>query len=289
MLLVVDQKALFTVPLGMLCNAGFLYQWRYWPKRLPEDWSVKTRLSIVTGVSLLVWLVLSGGAFLLNNRIIQSGEGVQIIGVIAFVLIVIVGVVLTYRSVEAPRGTQPVTWAVLLLRGVCGAISITVAVLLGSTSSVMSGIISTFPAIFLTSMVALWLAQGEGVPAGAVAPMMLGSASVPAFAMLFAGLKEPLGILGALILSWLLAVSIVSFPVAVYLRWRERAGQHETMHWHVPLESVEDEAFSMTIDEEELRALDQNSDGPSLFAIGDEERESLARPFPRRDSRSARS
>ena len=38
--------------------------------------------------------------------------------------------------------------------------------------------------IFLTTMVSLWLSQGEAVPSGAVGPMMLGASSVAVYALL---------------------------------------------------------------------------------------------------------
>ena len=41
----------------------------------------------------------------------------------------------------------------------------------------MSGLASVFPAIFLTTMVALWFSQDSSVSIGAAGPMMLGGAS----------------------------------------------------------------------------------------------------------------
>ncbi|MCP4793368.1 MAG: hypothetical protein GY882_08585 [Actinomycetia bacterium] len=39
-----------------------------------------------------------------------------------------------------------------------------------------------FPAIFMTTMVGLWLSQGPDVPLGAAGPMLLGSTSVAVYA-----------------------------------------------------------------------------------------------------------
>lgn len=92
----------------------------------------------------------------------------------------------------------------LFLRGAFAGLSIGIAVLLSTTSSEAAGIVSVFPSIFLTSMVvrirsypaipfhdgllgqALWLSQHSSVPIGAVGPMMLGSASVSVYAVLYA-------------------------------------------------------------------------------------------------------
>ena len=81
-----------------------------------------------------------------------------------------------------------------------------------------SGVVSIFPAIFLTTMVALTLAQGAQVQAGAVGPMMLGSSSVAAFALLAALLFEPLGPeLGAL-MSWVGSLLLASVPAWWWLQ-----------------------------------------------------------------------
>jgi hypothetical protein len=75
----------------------------------------------------------------------------------------------------------------LVVRGLAAAASIGIAVwFAGLGNPLASGVMSIFPAIFTTSMVALWLAQGEAVPTGAIGPMMLGSQSVSLYALLVA-------------------------------------------------------------------------------------------------------
>ena len=49
---------------------------------------------------------------------------------------------------------------------------------------ILAGLASVFPAIFLTTMVALWLAQGADVPTGAAGPMMLGGSSVAMYSLI---------------------------------------------------------------------------------------------------------
>lgn len=79
---------------------------------------------------------------------------------------------------------------------------------------------AVFPAIFLSTMVSLWLAQGEAVPAGAVGPMMLGSVSVSAYSMLSGLLLFYLPLGWTIALSWVLASACVSVPSILFLRWR---------------------------------------------------------------------
>jgi hypothetical protein len=142
-------------------------------------------------------------------------------------------------------------WAVLACRGVMACASVSVAVLLTTVNDILAGLASTFPAVFLTVMVSLWLSHGAAVNAGAVGPMVLGSLAVSAYSMAFAGIAAASAVgygddggagpdtgtgPGAgsggggvatlhpavvAILSYLIAVIGVSLPVALFLRWRK--------------------------------------------------------------------
>src|SRR5690606_6179878 len=72
----------------------------------------------------------------------------------------------------------------LLGRGLLAGAAVGVAVAIGGAGfPLLAGMASVFPAIFLTTMVSLWLAQGEAVPLGAVGPMILGSTSIAGYAL----------------------------------------------------------------------------------------------------------
>lgn len=67
----------------------------------------------------------------------------------------------------------------------------------------------------------------EDVPTGAVGPMMLGSLSVPAFAITFGLTSAHWGVVPSAIFSWILAVTCISFPVTIFLKWRRAKVDHE--------------------------------------------------------------
>ena len=81
----------------------------------------------------------------------------------------------------------------------------------------LAGIASVFPAIFLTTMVSVWISQGEAVQAGAIGPLMLGSASVSLYAIACAFSIPALGIWVGVSAAWLLAVGSISIPAWVWL------------------------------------------------------------------------
>ena len=72
-------------------------------------------------------------------------------------------------------------------------------------------------------MVSLWFSQGEAVQGGAVGPMMLGSASVAAFAMAAAWTLPAFGPLLGTVAAWLAAVALFTAPAWWWLQRRADA------------------------------------------------------------------
>jgi hypothetical protein len=217
------RHALYLVPAGMLVNALFLWSWRVVPPRLPA-WSLGARLFAMLSVSLGAWAAM---AFLLlrtTEAYRRAGLPMQPWSWGFFLAAVALAIGACMRNGPAPPGTRTVGPAVLVGRGVLAAAAIGLAVALATVAGpVVAGIMSTFPAIFLTTMVALWVSQGEAVPVGAVGPMMLGSTSVSAFALLAATLMPLAGPLPGALLAWLGAVLLVTLPAWLFLESLSRA------------------------------------------------------------------
>ena len=108
----------------------------------------------------------------------------------------------------------------IMMRGIAagGAIGLSVWIA-GLGLPFISGVVSVFPAIFLTTMVSLWLAQGRAVPVGATGPMMLGSSSVSIYALICILLFPLYGVWVGSIVCWLLSVIFYSVPIGVWT-WR---------------------------------------------------------------------
>ena len=116
--------------------------------------------------------------------------------------------------------------AALLARGVLAGACIMGAVLLTTVAGpVAAGVASVFPAIFVTTMVSVWWAQGRQVQAGAVGPMMLGSSAVAGYAVLAAWTFPALGAAAGAATAWLLAVAGLTLPGWLYLSARRRASE----------------------------------------------------------------
>lgn len=216
-------EAMSAVPPAMGLNAAFLWLWRSAPPWFPQRWSLGARLSAMSMISLGAWLI---GAFTLVYLLrVWSGAALPALaaGLIGLVALIGAGLWATASPRPAPKGHRRVGPWVLALRGLFAGCAIGVAVVIGRTGGDLAGgVASVFPAIFLTTMVALWLSQGEAVPAGAVGPMMLGSAAVGSYALI-AGWAFPL--LGPWIgwgAAWILAAISTTLPAWLWLRRQDQ-------------------------------------------------------------------
>lgn len=204
------------VPIGMLMNGIFLSVWIYFPKYIKQE---KLKLISTTIFALVVWLALAIFSLKLVELPPIQDLGNFIIGLIGFVLLVIFSVLLNLNSIAAPKGENKVPMLILGCRGIAAALAIGFCLILAKQGlPLVAGLVSAFPAIFLTSMVALWLSQGSQVPRGAAAPMMLGGASVSVYALVSMYAIPEYGIVTGSILTWFSSVILWTIPAFLVLR-----------------------------------------------------------------------
>lgn len=216
------QQAMLAVPAGMLLNALFLWSWRALPPRLPA-WGLGSRLALMVALSLSGWAL--GAVVVVRGGAAWRGAGLPMgaLGIGTTLALLLAGLAACLRPLPAPRGARRVGLVTLLGRGLLAATAIGTSVLVAATGQpLLAGIASVFPAIFLTTMLSLWLSQGQAVPVGAVGPMMLGSTSVATYALAASLALPALGPWGALP-AWLLATLGVSLPAGLWLRTRAAA------------------------------------------------------------------
>ena len=127
--------------------------------------------------------------------------------------------------IPAPKGLRPVSLPVLASRGLLSGCFVFVAVLLARTSAVAAGMATSFPAVFGTICVSLYVSQGADVQGGAMGPLILGAVSVAAYCIVFAVSAAALGTLPACFLAYGLALGGVSVPVAAFLHWRRHGAK----------------------------------------------------------------
>ncbi len=210
-------SSMMVVPLGMLLNALFLGAWLV----LPRWFSNASHPLLLTSIGALAfWCVMGMGVwFLLQNTVAGTLLTEQELAAVGLVLLFFIAVWFNRRPQPTPKGTNAVSKTVLFARGSMAAAAIGVAVwMAGLGLPLLAGLASVFPAIFLTSMVALWLAQGPTVPQGAAGPMMLGGASVAVYANIAMWSLPAYGALGGSLLAWVGSVVGWSLPAFMVLR-----------------------------------------------------------------------
>jgi hypothetical protein len=209
--------SMMVVPLGMLLNALFLGAWLV----LPRWFSNASRPLLLTSIGALAfWCVMGMGVwFILQNTVVGMLLTEQEFAAGGLVLLFLIAVWFNRRPQPAPKGTNAVSKTVLIARGSMAALAIGVAVwMAGLGFPLLAGLASVFPAIFLTSMVALWLAQGPTVPQGAAGPMILGGASVAVYANIAMWSLPAYGVVVGSVVAWVGSVLGWSIPAFLVLR-----------------------------------------------------------------------
>eukprot|EP00162_Nutomonas_longa_P011947 comp20828_c0_seq1/m.43120 comp20828_c0_seq1/g.43120 ORF comp20828_c0_seq1/g.43120 comp20828_c0_seq1/m.43120 type:complete len:354 (+) comp20828_c0_seq1:216-1277(+) len=210
------EDAMFAVPIGLMVNAFFLWSWRVVPERLPETWSSLKSLLVMVAVSLSLWLVLSATVV---ASLLKLGHGSRMItGWVCMGINFAAGVYLAFfHPLPAPAGSRPVPRIVLFFRSLLAGAAIFLSVILSRINATAAGIMSTFPAIFMTTMVSLWISQGENVPTGAVGPMMFGSVSPSLYAVFFFYTLQYMGQVATAMVAGILVSICYSVPAAIMI------------------------------------------------------------------------
>lgn len=206
------------IPFWMLLNALFVASWVVYPR-------LKRGVTLVemTIVSLGFWAVL---ALLMTLSLTQVLNYLSelVVGIVGLVCLVSLGLWMTWVPINAPKGKNSVTKKVLFARGLAAATAIGIAVQFASMGlPIIAGLASVFPAIFLTTMVALWIAQGSDVPTGAAGPMMLGGSSVAMYSLIAPWAIPEYGIYAGSAICWIVSVLLTSIPAYSWLSWRKKA------------------------------------------------------------------
>eukprot|EP00029_Vermamoeba_vermiformis_P004766 TRINITY_DN15389_c0_g1_i1.p1 TRINITY_DN15389_c0_g1~~TRINITY_DN15389_c0_g1_i1.p1 ORF type:complete len:336 (+),score=87.86 TRINITY_DN15389_c0_g1_i1:86-1093(+) len=213
-------EAMFSIPAVMVMNALFLYLWRVIPPFLPSGWKFSRKLGSMIGISLGIWfsialtyLVIMRYGFNSNYTAIQVVAGLAMASQLTFGLIAVFK-----QKRSAPKGKNKVGLGTLFSRGLLAAVAVFLAVLISKTNGLAAGLATAFPAIFTTTMISLWISQGENVTSGAVGPMMLGSLSVPVYSVAMSQLAPALGAFIGALVSYIISIVTCSIPIVFVLK-----------------------------------------------------------------------
>ena len=202
--------SLAVVPYGMLINGCFLLVYVLVPPRLSNDGG--GALVLTTTTALVVWSAFGALILLALDPLLLrvSPMTLALIGTLALAAL---GLLVAQGPRPAPAGHRSPEAVEVMARGLAAAAAIGLAVYLsGLGLPLLAGLSSVFPAIFLTTMVGLWLSQGPDVPLGAAGPMLLGSTSVSVYACLAMWALPTLGVWWGSAVAWGVSIVVWTLP-----------------------------------------------------------------------------
>ena len=217
------EVTMFSLPIGLVLSTLLVVFWQQMPPRLPIK-NTTTKGLVLLGISLVFWLSMAAGLVFVLPIIDAQGIDRKITGGVASVVCTAIAYGVSFtRYVPAPAGKKKVPKYVLALRGVfCGAVIFTGVVLARFGGPTIGGVASVFPGVFLTTMISLWMSQGEKVVLGATNSLMLGFAATSIFCFIASYLCfSPVGRAGGIIIASLAALCY-SVALGFFLRWWQK-------------------------------------------------------------------
>ena len=202
--------SLAVVPYGMLINGCFLLVYVLLPPRLSNDGG--GALVLTTTTALVVWSAFGALVLLALDPLLLRASPMTL-GLLGTLALAVMGVLVARGPRPAPAGHRSPGSVEIMARGLAAATAIGLAVYLsGLGLPLLAGLSSVFPAIFMTTMVGLWLSQGPDVPLGAAGPMLLGSTSVAVYACLAMWSLPTMGVWWGSAVAWALSIAVWTLP-----------------------------------------------------------------------------
>ena len=250
------QKSQFVIPPAMIINGGFLFIWKFMPGWYRQRFQVLNKnsnllLLVVSISSFSFWLFTSSITVLTLSKfspppssddlsLLDGSISIEYclkdpiqarsfwVAIICWVIHLVLALAVNHSSEATPKSSSKQNLRNNILRGAAAFAAIFGAVLLSSIDPVVGGVVSTFPAIFGTAMISVWLISGPQVSTGAIGPLFLGSLSVPTMCILSAFwipyLDTKMNTAAALTIGMLslyfVCVVFISYPTYLYINWR---------------------------------------------------------------------
>ncbi|KAK8809754.1 hypothetical protein WA158_000697 [Blastocystis sp. Blastoise] len=233
-------SGMFAFPLGSACTSClFLPVWKILPKYIPRTIPKWIRLVILSVVSTLIWAI--GGVFLvwIQNLLPSIGVPIYVFSPIIVLITIIVGVIFCWHPAPAPKGKNKVSIWVHLTRGIVVAIFIFLSSIISAYgASDYAGLLTSFPAITIVTMLSVSISQDESVTCGAIGPLMLGyvSTCIYAYASCLLFVFTSLGIWWSMVIAFFFAVIIYSIPLYFFMQWRQRVCSSSCCHIETDIE-----------------------------------------------------
>ncbi|EFC36578.1 predicted protein [Naegleria gruberi] len=181
------------------------------------------KMLIVCFLSLIAWFVVAA-VFVVVTKIVKLSDDILMgVSMGFYGLTIISSLIFNWKQpTTKPGPAKKVAWWLLLSRGILACVIICISVLMGGLKlTFISGMFSVFPVISLSSLISLWLSQGEIPTSNASSTMMVGSNSLPIFAAVMCVCLWYMNIALAFLVGYV-ASALVAVLCYAYLWWRKK-------------------------------------------------------------------
>ena len=156
----------------------FMPTWKLLPPKMPKTWTNGKKVLVTIVVSLALWFVGAVAMVLAQTFLKNNGVNMWVFSLSTLLFMILYGVVMCWELPPTPAGKNKVKWYTHLSRGIAAFFALMICGILSQSGlGVAAGAMGTFPALFLTAMVSVSLAQSAEVATGAIGPLILGSIS----------------------------------------------------------------------------------------------------------------
>lgn len=171
----IDWKlTLFSLPGGGIGSICFLEVWNDLPALL-KGYSEKWKLVILSVVSCLVWFIVCFLFIYFFFMLRDHPSCIIPVGLILDIFHLLLATILAWYPSKSMKGKKKPSILNYLSRGVLAFIAIFFASAIAKSGNlIFAAVCSLAPAIYLTTMLTMWISHGEDVCKGAIKPMMLG-------------------------------------------------------------------------------------------------------------------
>lgn len=156
----------------------FMPTWKVVPQKLPKNLSNGMKIFITTTIGIVLWFIGALCTTFAQELAMKYGISMWVFGICIIIITAIFGVWLCWSLPPTPAGKNKVKLTTHLSRGIAASVFVFISgVLSQSGAGKLAGLMTTFPAIFATTMVSVSLAQGAEVSTGAIGPLIMGGMS----------------------------------------------------------------------------------------------------------------
>jgi MFS family permease len=179
--------SMFAIPIGSIILLFYVFTWKI-VLYYPEHWGSIRKLILTVVITYCVWGSLTVSVLYTTNYIKEQYNLPHLnvyIGLSCFAFQLFLGPFLLYHSPDQPPpSTAKINIIATVLRSFFVFCVVFTAVTLVLVDPTASGLATSFPAVFPTTIINIWLSQGPEYALGTLGPLISGCISGPIYTTL---------------------------------------------------------------------------------------------------------